>query len=212
MNAPAKKTMTKMLLQMLFGALLGAGATAGLFALLGDGIDTGDGGTMIAMVAGISYVLMSLLVGFGLLAPRTGAHLLNVEDAQELRDDRRPLGLAAAACMLAGVFFLALALARPGDGGGAALWIAGAALAGLIALTVATRRTYDELTRQVNWESAALTLQVGLVVLAVWAALAHLGLVAWIEPLALIGSAALLQLAAIFWVAGRRGMLRPRGA
>jgi len=43
-----------------------------------------------------------------------------------------------------------------------------------------------------------------------WAALAHLGYAQWITPLGLLSGLALVQLAAIFWVVGERGMLMPR--
>jgi hypothetical protein len=43
-----------------------------------------------------------------------------------------------------------------------------------------------------------------------WGALAHLGYVGWIAPLGVLAGFALLQLAAMFWVVGRRGLLMPR--
>ena len=211
MMATTKNATKKFLFQMLVGAAFGAGATAALLALLGGTwIDTADGGTMIAVIAGVSYTLMGLLVGFGAIAPATGARILNVEDADELREQRGSISWGAIGSVLIGVFLLALAFSGPDAGRGTALAVAGASLLGLLGVAYWSRGRTDELTQKVSTDSAALAFQIGLVAIAVWGALAHLGYAPWIEPLALIGSASLLQLAAIFWVAGWKGMLTPR--
>lgn len=211
MTASTKNPTKKFLFQMLIGALVGGGATAALLAALGGTwIETSDGGTMIAVVAGISYALMGLLVGFGAIAPDAGARMLNVEDPDELREERGNIAAGAICCVLIGIFLLALALSGPDQGREPALIVAGLSLIGLLAVAFWSRGRTDELTQKVSTESAALAMQIGLVALAVWSGLAHLGYAGWIEPLALIASAALLQLLTMFWVAGRRGMLKPR--
>lgn len=209
--AAVKTRMTKRdLLKMLGGAIFGAAGTGLFLALLDDRIDFDDTGTMIAVVAGMSYFLMGLLVGFGALAPNTGARFLNVEDADEIREERPKLAPSAIACALIGLFLLTLVVADGFGNRGLGLVIAGAALVGVVAISVRTRRLGDELMRQVGYESAALTLHLALVVLAAWAALAHLGYAPWVDPLALISGAALLYLLVVFAVAGRKGLMRSR--
>lgn len=206
-----KKPMNKFVFQMFIGALIGAAATAAFLALFGRTlVDTSNGGTMIAVVAGLCYALMGFFVGFGAIAPAAGARFLNVEDPDELREERGNISSGAIVCVLVGVFLLALASSGPGFGRELALTVAVLSLFAMLAVAYWSRGRTDELTQKVSTESAALAMQIGLVVLAVWSALAHLGYVWWIEPLALIASASLLQLATAFWVAGRKGMLTPR--
>lgn len=64
------------------------------------GTDSADPGTAIALVTGMSYALIGLLVAFGIAAPGDGAKLLNVEDAEELREESPKLRYGAVACFL----------------------------------------------------------------------------------------------------------------
>jgi multisubunit Na+/H+ antiporter MnhB subunit len=155
---------------------------------------------------------MGVGVGIGALAPRGGAVFLNVEDAEELREQRASLGPSAVSCILIGAFLLLLALAPVEKGGDLTAWAigAGACLIGGVAIGIATRRRADELMRQVSLESSALTLNLALAGLSGWALLSHLGYVRWATPLTLIAGLALLHLAAIFWTAARKGMMKPR--
>jgi hypothetical protein len=202
------------IMRMLSGMLVGAGGAALFLTLAGKSrLDLGDPATMLAVVAGLCYGLMGLAVAFGALMPKAGARFLNVEDADEIREQRRSLAPSAAACMLIGLFLLVLALAPTltaslGGAGVAAIAIGALALAATI--TLATSARADELIRRISVESSALALHIALLGLGGWAALAHLGLVAWMEPLALVAGLALLQLFAIFFVSARKGLMRPR--
>ncbi len=205
----------KLSVQTLSGAAVG-GASMGavLFALDRGGHDFADPSQMIALVTGMIYALLGLMVGFGAFAPRTGARYLNVEDADDLRDQRLVLGLSSAACVLIGLLFLVLAAISAADRTGpfspeVAAVVVGICLIGLTALTRLTTRRVDELSRQVSLEASALALQGGFLVFGGWACLAHLGFTNWIEPLAFVSGMALLQLLAIFWVAARRGLMVP---
>ena len=214
MNAKVEKNSTRTMLgRLLAGAVVGAGATALFLALVGEPhMDLDDPAVMLAIVTGLIYALIGLMVALGLAAPRTGARFLNVEDADELREEGPKLRVGAVVCILAGVFLLVLAMADGGAliGREAALVIAGACLALIVLLTLVSRKRYDELTRQISLESSALTLHSSLVLLGGWAALAHLGYVEWLDPLALISALALLELIAIMVVSTRKGLMRPR--
>ena len=206
----------KLSAQMLAGAAIGAAFVSGLIWLFKDrGLDLDDPGQAIALGTGAIYALIGLMVGLGALAPRTGARLLNVEDAEELTDQRTVLGYSAVSCVLIGLFFLVLAAVPAGGEGGwvspnVAAIIGGASLLALIALTLLTNRRVDELTRQVSMEAQALALSVAMVLFGGWAGLAHLDYVEWISPLAFVAGLALLQLLAIFWIGAKRGLMTPR--
>lgn len=205
----------KLLLQMVLGGVLGAAATGGLLMLFSSGgMDVTDPNRLAALVAGMVYALMGLVVGLGLAAPNAGAKLLNVEDAEELREERPNLWMATLGCILIGLFLLTLAAA--GDGArllsdDQALVLAGTSFVGLIAMNLWLKRRYDEFTRQVSVEASALAMHCALVLVGGWAALAHLGQLPWISPLGMVALLALLELGAILWVATRKGMMTPRG-
>jgi hypothetical protein len=192
------------------GALVGA-AGAALFLGFAGGryIDLADPVAMLTAGTGLVYALMGLAVGFGILAPRTGARFLNVEDADELRDERPKLQVGAATCVLIGIFFLVLALSASGQAlnAFAVLLIGAACLVGTVILTMIGRARTDELTRQINFEASSFTLNTAFVVLAAWAALAQLGYVEWVSPLVLISSLAMLQLVSIMATSAAKGLL-----
>ena len=216
MNASAKKNPTRtMILRMLWGAVVGATAMLLLLAFVVDPhVQLKDGESLIAIAAGVIYVLTGLSIFLGLAAPRAGAHFLNVEDADELREEGGKLGPAALVAVLTGAFLLILALSGSGGPGlmsretgliAALVCLAGVAIGGWV-----SAKRYDELMRRLGLEAASLTLQLGMLAVAVWATLAHFGHVGWLSPLALVSGFALLQLFVSFVVVGRHGMLKPR--
>ena len=201
----------KMLLQMLAGAVIGGAATMAAL-MTWDDLDPSDPAQMVAFVTGMIYALMGTMVGIGAIAPAAGARMLNVEDVEDLRDQRTILGLSAAACLFIGLLFLTLAAVPAGGNSGpfsreVAAVLAGVCLVALILLTLLTNRRVDELTLHISMEASSLAMQSSFVIFGGWAALAHLGFVEWIGPLALISGLALLQLLAIFWVSGKRGLM-----
>lgn len=214
MNVSARKnSMRTLVLRMGAGAVVGA--TVSLLFLkfvVEPSIELKSPENLIATGAGLIYVLTGLSVALGLAAPRFGASFLNVEDADEIREEGSKLKPAALVMVLSGIFLFILALS-----GEAALMsretglvAAFACLAGIAVAGWISAKRYDELMRRMGLEAASLTLQFGMLAVAIWAALAHLGYVGWVRPLALVSGFALVQLFASFVVVGRHGMLRPR--
>ena len=80
----------------------------------------------------------------------------------------------------------------------------------MIALAIAARNMPDELMRRVSHEASSLAIHFALLLFGGWAALAHLGYVEWIAPLTLFASLVLIELVAIMWVAGRKGLMTER--
>lgn len=212
MNAATQKNPVRtMLMRMLAGAVVGA-AGMGLFLtfVAKPHLELGDPSNMIAIVAGVSYLLIGLSVAVGLVAPNAGARFLNVEDSDELREERPKLQPATAVFVLTGVFLLVLAMANSATGflsPAISLTVAAVCMVGIIAAGWISSRHSDELTRQMGQEAASMTFQVAMLVLGGWAALAQFGYVGWMGPLALISTLAMLQLVVTFIVIGRRGML-----
>lgn len=203
----------KLLIPALIGAAAGyAAATAMMHYIDSPAIGgLGESATVAALTA-LVYIVVGLGVAFGAASPKVGARFLNVEDADELREQKKVLTLSGAAMTLWGASLLALALAAP-DGPvpqGLALAIG---LGGLVVgswLSLVVYRASDELMRAVNLEAGALTYGLVLLVAGGWAMLAHLGYAAAPQPLDLLSLFYALVLVASFIVIGRRGMLMPR--
>lgn len=203
----------KLLIPALIGAAVGyAVATAMMHYIDSPAIGgLGESATVAALTA-VVYIVVGLGVAFGAASPAVGARFLNVEDADELREQKKVLTLSGAAMTLWGASLLALAMAAP-DGPlpqAAALAIG---IGGLVAgswLSLVVYRASDELMRAINLEEGALTYGLVLLVAGGWAMLAHLDYTAAPQPLDLLSLFYVLVLVASFIVIGRRGMLAPR--
>ena len=211
-GTPTQVNWKKFYTQLLVGAVVG-GLSAAAVLSTWDDIDRSDPTQLIAIMTGMIYALMGLIAGTGALMPTIGARFLNVEDVEDLRDQRVILGLSAGACVLIGLLFLILgAVPAGGTEAEASRVVVGVLSAGLLALIILTRlanRRVDEMTRAVGLEASSLAMQATLVIFGGWAALAHIGLVTWLGPLGLVSGIALLQLIALFWIGGKRGLMVP---
>lgn len=194
------------------GGLAGFAAMHAFFEWGGGGELDALGGDRVAVAAvGIVYFLTGAFVGLGLLAPRAGAKVLNVEDAEELTEMRPQLTRSATSFLLSGTLLVLLSASGPGGTVNDALALSATALVIVVSavLTWQIRRDYDELWRQLSNESAATTLMFLMPALLVWGVLAHLGRLPF-TPLGVVALLAALVLAGTFVAAGRRGMLTPR--
>lgn len=203
----------KLLIPALIGAAAGAGASAGMMYFIDSSAVGGlDLSATIAALVGAIYVVIGAGITFGTANPQLGARFLNVEDADELREQKKMLGLSGIAMLLWGGALVALALAAPGGPvpSGAALAIG---LGGLVigtAMSVLIYRECDELMTAVNLEAGALSSGLLFVVVGGWAVCAHLGYAAAPAPLDLLTLFYVLLLLASFIAVGRRGMLAIR--
>jgi len=202
--------------QVATGAIVGAAAT-GLFLFLADGKlgNFADLSVALPVAAGLSYGLIGLFVALGVAAPRAGAALLNVEDEAEVREQRPMLSSGALACILLGLFMIELAVApalAASLGPVTTGLIAGATLLALIVIWMRESSRMDELNKQLSLEATALGFNIACLLLGGLGILAALGRTIAIEPVTALAAIALVQLVAIFWVAGRRGLLAPRRA
>ncbi len=203
----------KLLIPALIGAVAGYAAAAAMMHVIDSSAVGGLGeSATIAALVGVIYTLIGLGVGFGAASPGIGARFLNVEDADELREQKKVLILSGASMALWGASILALALAAP-DGPvpqGLALAVA---IGGLVIgtwLSVPAYRASDELMRAISLEAGALSYGLVLLFAGLWAILAHLGYFAAPAPLDLLSLFYVVVLVASFIVVGWRGMLAPR--
>ena len=203
----------KLLIPALIGGVAGFAASAGMMHFIDssavDGL--GTSGTIAALV-GVVYIVFGISIVIGVASPQVGAKFLNVEDADELREQKKVLGLSGVAMLLWGAALIALAMAAP-EGPvpqGVALVVGLAGLTIGTALSVMVYRASDELMLAVNLEGGALSYGLVFVVVGGWAMLAHLGYVTGPAPLDLLSMFYVLVLLASFIAIGRRGMLQIR--
>jgi len=214
MNRALNRRTRKFLFQIATGAIIGAAVTLLLLSVARDVIEQSNGPELAAFCVGVCYALIGAFVTIGSAAPRLGANVLNVEDAEELTEMRGIILPSGLASMLIGGFLLALAFAAVDPGlevsRSIILAVAALTLLGSMVFGVIVSRRMDELSRLVGAEAAMLALYISSILFAGWAALAQLGFVQWVEPLAFVAAIAAIQLLSAFIVVGKRGMLMPR--
>lgn len=195
----------------LIGGVAGGGASFAIMRYIDSpavgGLDTS---ATIAALVGVLYCVIAVGMLLGTASPGVGAKFLNVEDADELREQQRILLYSGTALLLWGAALVALAMAAP-DGpvpqGLALVICAGGLLVGAI-MSVMVYRASDELMLAVNLEAGAISYGLVFAVVGMWAMLAHLGLVGAPQPLDLLSLFYGLVLLASFIAVGRRGMLK----
>lgn len=203
----------------LLGIALG-GAVAGYAVgfLFADQIDRIVGGSSadpsrgVALAVALVYAVSALVVLAGVIAPRAGAHFLNVEDAVELMEQRRQLALSAWAMLAIALLLGLLAFAAPAGPLAAEVVLAGClvSLGALILLSQRVARLADEFTQALSRDAAVWGFYLLSGAGGLWAIAGHLGFLR--GPVALdwvTGGAAALLLGAMIAV-GRRGLLTPR--
>ncbi len=202
----------KLWLQAGLGAISGAaGMTLVLWLLEGRDLPEPDGSTIVAAGVAVIYVLMGVLVGLGALFPAAGAKLLNVQDRDEVLEQRGMLISSAVACALLGTAMLVLVFATTEAallGPRAAFWLFAGVLAVTTVVSLRQFARHDELMRALIQESVALFGYGASVVLVLWGAGAAAALVTAPQPLDLISLSLGGILAATFVAIWRRGMMQ----
>lgn len=209
-DTPQKSLLRRLALPLAAGGISGFLASLAFLNLTDFATDGGLGASReIAGLVGIIYILTGLVVALGAARPAVGAKLLNVEDADELREGKRMLTLNSVAMVLLGAALVLLALAGPAGPLAPGLSLGGAVLAIAVAtwLSVVAQRLIDEMQRDLTRDATATAFYLLLAVGGGWAMLAHTGYVAGPVPLDWLTMAAVFVLCATFWQAGRRGLM-----
>lgn len=209
-QAPQKSLLRRLALPLAVGGISGFVASMAFLKL--TGMSSGDGlgaSRDIAGLVGVIYILVGLVVALGAAKPGVGAKLLNVEDADELREGRRMLSLSAVGMAALGAVLILLALAGPVGPLAPALSVGGAVL--LLALatwvSVISQRLTDEMQRDLSRDAIAAAFNLMLLIGGGWALLAHTGYMAAPAPLDWLTMFAVSVLLGTFWQAGRRGLM-----
>ena len=210
---PKGGTLKKLVLPLTMGGIVGFAIAFGI-GQLGDGIgETGlSNSAEIAMIIGAFYLFMGVFVGGGTMLPGAGAKFLNVEDADELREQRSMLLLSSYAMGLWGAALILLALSGVISAftPGVSLAIAGVLYAVGMYFVVQSYAKSDELMMAVNREAGNWAYGLSFAFLGGWSALAHVGYLSSPEPLDVLSAFYAMVLLATFIAAGRRGMLKMR--
>lgn len=205
-----KAQVQKVVVAMGLGFLSGVGGMLAFFALGFEPV--WEGGRVAVGGVGVVYLVTGLFTLLGAFLPGVGAKVLNVADKEELLELRAILTGSALSAVALGLMLLALAGSGPGGAVPDAVAVGAVALAVLTMIIVTLRqwRLYDELWRQLSWESSAFAMSILLPVLVIWAVAVQLGYLSSMAPLTVIALAAGSILVGAFIAAGRRGLLAPR--
>lgn len=214
MREERRRAWRKGALSAALGGLVGFGAMSAMMALSGGDLLDAMGASRIALAGvGLTYLLMAALVGFGVAVPRAGAQVLNVADADELREDRSTLLFSTLVIASLGATFLLLALAR-GPGFAAGMVPASVAFGALVLILAGGsvvswlwQGRFDELARQLGLEGAAWAFYLAWVVLTLWGAADVLGFGARLTAIDAVTVPAAALLAGSFVAIARRGMM-----
>lgn len=209
----SKRTRKKTVFALILGGLTGFLVSFGLIKLVDSGALGSIGSSEeAALLVGLLYVVTCGVVLFGLANPNAGAKFLNVEDADELREQKSMLIGSGIGMGAAGIALIVVALG--GEGGLIDPMVALAAYAVLAILAVvASVRSYkqqDELMRAVGNETGSTGYYLILLFGGTWTILAHLGFVTALAPLDWLTLFWASMLLAAFIVCARRGLLTMR--
>ena len=206
---PRKKPLAKTVRGAVLGAVAGGGAMAILIPLLeGNDFEKLPGDVVLAVGVAAVCMLMAVFVGIGAAVPSVGEKWLNVDDADELREERQQL-LGATIMMAAissALFALILhALGRVGAMPAAVVVVLSVAI--VTAAHFATRNAVDEMARSLSREGTALGGSLIFCLFGGWAILAQFGWAAMFTPLGFVAGSLALYLAGVFWLVARRGLM-----
>lgn len=212
-DGAARAKTRKTILSMIGGGILGfVGASLLLFVVGSGKLGDPDGSSVAALLVGLVYGLTGLIVVVGVASPQAGAKFLNVEDADELLEEKSTLAASGWGMIVMGLALAVIALA--GDGGLVAplpaLGVFVVLMGAGTVLSIRSMRQADELMRALTAEATQLSYYMLFFVMGSWAGLAHLRLVSAPAMLDLLTAFWALMLIATFWVAGRRGLLATR--
>jgi hypothetical protein len=199
-------------LQLVLGAVSGAaGMMAVLWLLEGQDLPDPSPSTIVAAGVAVIYILMGVLVGLGAVFPAVGAKLLNVQDRDDLMDQRAMLVGSGIGCALVGAAMLLLVFATIGTAPVAAttaFWLLAGTFVVTSVITVRQWPLYDEMMRAHVQESTALFGYGVFAILALWAAAEAADMIGGPGPLDLLSLMLGGYLLAAFIVISRRGMMQ----
>ena len=211
-SAKPNKT-RKTVLSLIGGGLVGFLGASGVIILIELGVfGVPDVSQTIALLTALIYLLTGLIVALGVAAPEVGAKFLNVEDADELLEEKQGLVASGWGMIALGVMLALIALGGTGGALQPSWALGGALLMGAIGTWLSTRsmKLADELMRATMVEAGSTAYYLLFVVVGGRAMLSHLGFAPPPSMLDILTLFWALVLVGAFWAAGQRGMLKQR--
>ena len=208
-----RRKLKKTALALAIGGVAGFAGAMGMMHLMEmEALAESGPSVEIAALVGMLYALIGFAIGVGLLSPKAGAAYLNVEDADEIEEQRGILTYSALAMVVAGIALVVVALA--GEGGlidpavAAGVYVISTVIA--VWASLRSGKHQDELMRAMGRETASTAYYLIVLVGGTWALLAHLQYIAAPAPLDWLTMFWVLMLLAAFIVVGKRGMMTLR--
>lgn len=202
-------TWKKRAVQLFAGGILGAATMYATLHFLEEGAAWDFGvDALVAMGAGVVFMLIGLIVLAGAAAPKAGKHFLEVEDEADLHYQRRELLWGGLILVMIGAvpFVLGLGGADGLVANEVALWVIVALVAAVTLLSIVIKFRRDELNDAIVKESATYTFYAIMLFFGGWAVAAHLE---YLEPFpmaAFFGGAMWIWIMMIFLAAFKRGI------
>ncbi|KLE33804.1 hypothetical protein [Aurantiacibacter luteus] len=208
--ADRKRRLKKTAFALFLGGVVGfLGAMAGMELADSGAFGAFDPSREIALLVAILYAITGLGILAGIAFPRAGATFLNVEDADELREQRAMLTMSGLGMTLMGAALAVVALGGA-DGAiapGTAVALYAVLSVAAVVLSVKTLKLQDELMRAVGRQTGMVAFYLLALIGGTWAMLAHLGFVAAPAPLDWLTMIWSLMLLAAFIVVAQKGMM-----
>lgn len=204
------RKLRKLVVQLVSGALVGG--VVGYFGMSQLDPKAMKFDQILTSGVGIIYLLTGGIVGLGLLSPKLGSKFLNVEDADEISEQRRVLTGSTISMVAFGLALIALANAGFEGAISPTLGFAAVVLALFVSAVITIRdwKHYDEMMRGLSRDAGNIAFCIIGTVLLIWAGAAGVGLTAAPSPLMLVSLICGGLLLAVFAAAGRAGLMMPR--
>lgn len=203
----------KIALQFVLGGVVGGVASWAVDRYgWGEHLEDLGWSAIIGGSLGLIYVIAGTLLTIGSVSPKIGAVTFNVEDEQELHEERPLIATAGVALAMMGVALIILCLSGAGGliGQSIALGFVAASTIIGVAASIYMFRHMDELMHDVTNETAAWSYHLVLVFGFGWAVLAHLNYLPAPTPLAWINLFYGVAMVAAVIANAKRGLLTPR--
>ncbi len=211
--AEKKRKRNKMIRALCIGGIAGFVGAFGMMQLAGSGMLGELGGSReIALLIAVIYLIIAGILAFGLVSPEAGAKFLNVEDADELEEQRVQLTYGTGGMAAIGLALIVAALAAPaGPIPPTIAVISFVLLIGFCWFTgIRQRNQVDELMRSISVECGSVAFYCIALFGGGWAFLAHLEYVPGPQMLDWLSMLAAFLLLSAFIVTGKRGMMEQR--
>ena len=208
-----RRKLRKLLWSFAGGAVAGGlGAVSLLMFADSEMVGGLDPSREIAAMVGLVYFVTALAVAVGVASPGFGARFLNVEDPDELREQKMSLVLSSLAMAAIGLALAVLAFSAPLGPipAGIALGLAVALIVATVLLARRQRAYLDEFIQSVGRDAAAAAFYLLCLFGGGWAMIAHIGFLPAPAPLDWLSMFAGLLLVATFAACHQKGLLQPR--